>query len=216
MHQEILQELSILLAATVRERDEASERVRYLLAEVAQLQKLINNILLLDGQQVSHYYYPMEETNRHHISGESQSPFFVASPLEVVVSDPAGISSPAISDAGSHSYSSNQMGFDGQNGKDFETIVLETIGHGGVLPENGKFLQAVNEAGQVLESLIRTGRVPKWRNPPVRVSGQRPVVDNNNIRHSRTGNWISGGSELGSGKLNRSFPCKKARFSLMS
>lgn len=34
------------------------------------------------------------------------------------------------------------------------------------LPENGKFLQAVMDAGPLLKSLLVAGSLPRWRNPP--------------------------------------------------
>ncbi|KFK25290.1 hypothetical protein AALP_AA8G093400 [Arabis alpina] len=114
-------------------------------------------------------------------------------------------SSPAICDSDSYSFQSNKMGSGVENLRDFETVVLEMIG--GVLPENVKFLQTVSEAGSLVESLFITGPIPKWRNPPVQLSSQRPVL---------RGNWNYGGLEFGSGMLNRSFPSKMSHFGLMS
>ncbi|KAJ0266007.1 Uncharacterized protein HA466_0000770 [Hirschfeldia incana] len=75
--------------------------------------------------------------------------------------------------------------------RDYETVVLEMIG--GVLPENGKFLQAVSEAGSLVESLFIAGPVPKWINPPVQLSSQRPVLNNDITGY---GNWNYGGLEF--------------------
>ncbi|KAF8080629.1 hypothetical protein N665_0932s0029, partial [Sinapis alba] len=107
------------------------------------------------------------------------------------------------------SFRSGQSRFVLENMRDYETLVLEKIG--GTLPEYGKFLQAVSEAGSLVESLFIAGPVPKWINPPVQLSSQRPVMSNN-----ITGNWSYGGLEFGSGIQNRSFPGKMSHFSLMS
>ncbi|KAG2241280.1 hypothetical protein Bca52824_096735 [Brassica carinata] len=80
------------------------------------------------------------------------------------------------------------MRFVVENMRDYETVVLEMIG--GVLPENGKFLRAVSEAGSLVESLFVAGPVPKWINPPV-------------LSSHITANWNYGGLEFGSGFQNR-------------
>ncbi|XP_024004152.1 uncharacterized protein LOC18026851 [Eutrema salsugineum] len=174
MYEEILQDLSCQLTIAHREKHESSERLRQSLLQIAKLEKLVNNILLSGQQQVPPYYYTeaIDETNRLqncnyiHFSGDSPSGFSIASPLDNFVSSPPGENdSPAISDSASYGSSSNQMGFDVHNRRDFETVVLEIIG--GVLPENGKFFHSVSEAGQLLQSLLVTGPVPKWINPPV-------------------------------------------------
>ncbi|KAJ4911829.1 hypothetical protein Rs2_06450 [Raphanus sativus] len=93
--------------------------------------------------------------------------------------------------------------------RDYETVVLEMIG--GVLPENGQFLKAVSEAGSLVESLFITGPVPKWKNYPVQLASQIPVLSNSN-----TGNWNYGGLEFGSGVQDRSSSGKMLHFGLMS
>ncbi|VFQ98875.1 unnamed protein product [Cuscuta campestris] len=48
--------------------------------------------------------------------------------------------------------------------------IMEGLGEGKPLPQNGKFLQAVLEAGPLLQTVMVTGPLPRWRNPPRLVS----------------------------------------------
>ncbi|KAL1207908.1 hypothetical protein V5N11_029605 [Cardamine amara subsp. amara] len=209
MHQETLRVFHLWKLAE-QETEESREQLKHSLAKLAKLQEKLNTLLLYEEQQIPHYYTqgpePIDETtyqqnySYNNFSDDSPSPFSSASPLEFA----SNLTSPEIHDSDCYSLRSNQMGYVVENRRDFETVVLENIG--GVLPEKGKFSQAVKNAGQLLESLFITGPVPKWRNPPF----QRPVLSNN------IGKWISGGLELGPENiLNRSFSGKMPRFSLM-
>ncbi|KAB5543943.1 hypothetical protein DKX38_012055 [Salix brachista] len=44
--------------------------------------------------------------------------------------------------------------------------VIDYLSQGKVLPQKGKLLQAVMDAGPLLQSLLITGQLPQWRNPP--------------------------------------------------
>ncbi|CAN8287374.1 unnamed protein product [Cochlearia groenlandica] len=184
---ETLQELSSLWTEAVREREEANQRLQHSIIELSQLQYslLINTMFLSDQEQ---YYYSQaaieEETNNNNnLQNVNHNHFSENSTSRFSYAPPL----------------------------DFESVVLEMVGGGGALPENGKFVEAVKTAGKSLESLFITGSVPKWRNSPVQVSNQRPVMSNYN-RYLNTIYGVYDGLELGSGVLNRSFPCKKARF----
>ncbi|CAK7325102.1 unnamed protein product [Dovyalis caffra] len=50
--------------------------------------------------------------------------------------------------------------------------VIDYLAQGKVLPQNGKLSQAVMDAGPLLQSLLITGPLPRWRNPPPH---QRPT-----------------------------------------
>ncbi|CAH8357389.1 unnamed protein product [Eruca vesicaria subsp. sativa] len=198
MHQETLHYYKLWKLA-VQERDEAREHLMHSLAEVSQLQQLFNTILWYDEQIQCHQPEVTDETTQNcnyiHFPGDSPSRFSSASPLDHVSSvnsSPLDLT---------FRPSQMQQVVD-EKPRDYETVVLEMIG--GVLPENGKFLQAVSEAGSLVESsLFITGPVPKWKNPPVQLSSQRPVISN-------TGNWNHGGVQ------NRSFLSKISHFGLMS
>ncbi|KAG2309961.1 hypothetical protein Bca52824_021518 [Brassica carinata] len=200
MHQETLHFYNLWKLA-IQERDEAREQLMHSLAEASQLRQLFNTILWYEEQIRCHQPEATDETtqncNHDHFPVDSPSRFSYASSLDHVSSV---ISSPL-----DLSFRSSQMHCVVEKTRDYETVVLEMIG--GVLPENGKFLQAVSEAGSLVESLFITGPVPKWRSPPVQLASQRPVLSNN-IR----GKWNYGGS----GVPNRSSSGKMLHFGLMS
>ncbi|KAG2334375.1 hypothetical protein Bca52824_005555 [Brassica carinata] len=185
MNQESLQ-IYQLWRLAVQERDEAREHLKHSLAELSQLRELYSAVLLSEQQQMTTYYpEAIDETTCH--QNCNYRPF------------------PGILRRGSclfHrriSFRSNQSRVGVESTRDYETVVLEMIG--GTLPEYGKFLQAVSEVGSLVESLFIAGPVPKWINPPVLLSSQRPVMSNH-----ITVNWNNGGLEFGSLMQNRSFP----------
>lgn len=49
---------------------------------------------------------------------------------------------------------------------DEESLIIDNIAKGRVLPQKGKFLQAVLGAGPLLQTLLLAGPLPRWRNPP--------------------------------------------------
>ncbi|XP_078429377.1 uncharacterized protein LOC144701441 [Wolffia australiana] len=53
------------------------------------------------------------------------------------------------------------------------------------LPERGRLLQAVIEAGPLLETLLVAGSLPKWRNPPPLLPFQPPPNPNAEIAAHR-------------------------------
>ncbi|KAF8082841.1 hypothetical protein N665_0805s0011 [Sinapis alba] len=179
MHQETLHYYN-LWKLVIQERDEAREHLMHSLAEVSQLRQLFNTILWYEEKIQCHQPEATDETsqncNRNHSPVDHVSSVN-SSPLDL-------------------RFRSSQMHCVVENVRDYETDVLEVMG--GVLPENGKFLQAVSEAGSLVESLFITGPVPRWRNPPVQLTSQRPVLSNN-IR----GKWNYGGLEVGLGVQNR-------------
>ncbi|XP_039026422.1 uncharacterized protein LOC120160020 [Hibiscus syriacus] len=49
---------------------------------------------------------------------------------------------------------------------DSGTAVIDNLAKGKTLPEKGKLLLAVMEAGPLLSTLLLAGPLPQWRNPP--------------------------------------------------
>lgn len=60
--------------------------------------------------------------------------------------------------------------------------VLDMLAMKKPLPQRGRLLQSVMEAGPLLQNLLVAGLLPRWRNPP---SG--PVAPSTPARHSRPG-----------------------------
>ncbi|KAH0887985.1 hypothetical protein HID58_050414 [Brassica napus] len=191
MYQESL-EIYQLWRLAIQERDEAREHLKHSLAELSQLRELYNAVLLSEQQQMITYYPEAtdqttchQSCNYNHFPGDSPSRFLSLSPSDLVSN--LNVDSTPLD----LSFRSNQSRVGVESTRDYETVVLEMIG--GTLPEYGKFLQAVSEVGSLVESLFIAGPVPKWRNPPVLLSSQRPVMSNH-----ITGNWNYGGLEFGS------------------
>ncbi|KAM3355459.1 hypothetical protein ACQJBY_025940 [Aegilops geniculata] len=59
---------------------------------------------------------------------------------------------------------------------DRTTAVLEQLAAKRPLPQQGQLLQAVMEAGPLLENLLVAGPVPQWRNPPPVQPIPSPVI----------------------------------------
>ncbi|KAL3355013.1 hypothetical protein AABB24_019212 [Solanum stoloniferum] len=49
---------------------------------------------------------------------------------------------------------------------DKASLVIESFVKGKTLPQQGKLLQSVLEAGPLLQTLLVSGQLPQWRNPP--------------------------------------------------
>lgn len=59
---------------------------------------------------------------------------------------------------------------------DQESLIIDNLAKGRVLPQKGKFLQAVLQAGPLLQTLLVAGPLPQWRNPPQFQPFQIPPV----------------------------------------
>lgn len=49
---------------------------------------------------------------------------------------------------------------------DKASLVIDNLVKGKLLPQQGKLLQAVVEAGPILQTLLVSGQLPQWQNPP--------------------------------------------------
>lgn len=59
---------------------------------------------------------------------------------------------------------------------DHESLIIDSLAKGRVLPQKGKFLQAVLQAGPLLQPLMVAGPLPRWRNPPQMQPFQIPAL----------------------------------------
>ncbi|KAK8935611.1 hypothetical protein KSP39_PZI013259 [Platanthera zijinensis] len=66
---------------------------------------------------------------------------------------------------------------------------LEVAAMSRVLPENGRFLEAVMGAGPLLQNLMLAGKLPEWRHPPPAMTSMEipPVLLNYGNRRSGRG-----------------------------
>lgn len=61
---------------------------------------------------------------------------------------------------------SNNMVPSGIPKVDHASLVIDNLARGKMLPQKGKFLKAVLDAGPLLQNLLVAGPLPRWRNPP--------------------------------------------------
>ncbi|KAI3995334.1 hypothetical protein MKX01_032136 [Papaver californicum] len=64
-------------------------------------------------------------------------------------------------------------------GADQASLAIDNLVKGKVLPQNGKLLQSVMEAGPLLQTLLLAGPLPRWRNPPPQQTLQLPSLSVN-------------------------------------
>ncbi|XP_015056625.1 uncharacterized protein LOC107002931 [Solanum pennellii] len=65
-------------------------------------------------------------------------------------------------------YSSPELEYSNINSNPVEVDnVIESFVKGKSLPQQGKLLQSVVEAGPLLQTLLVSGQLPQWRNPPL-------------------------------------------------
>ncbi|MCE3051293.1 hypothetical protein HAX54_049351 [Datura stramonium] len=156
-NQEYVKQLIQLLKMVCQERDEAR----------GQLQKLLNN---LDNPLVKATKANSSITESNSLSEtynyQSVESFFDA------VSSPE-FSNMNMADSNPVAYV-NQLPLAHDNCRpprvapkvDKASLVIDSFVKGKPLPQQGKLLQAVLEAGPLLQTLLVSGQLPQWRNPP--------------------------------------------------
>ncbi|KAK9029102.1 hypothetical protein V6N11_026225 [Hibiscus sabdariffa] len=104
---------------------------------------------------------------------------------------------------------------------DVETALIDDLSKGKTLPEKGKLLHAVMEAGPLLSTLLVAGPLPQWRNPPPsdtfripaasingfdsKINIQIPVANPNNRAHQKcSSGMLSFGSSASASWLSHS------------
>ncbi|KAL3850709.1 hypothetical protein ACJIZ3_012591 [Penstemon smallii] len=143
-----------LLKLTMQERDEAKE----------QLQKLLNkttNTLTTNTEN-----FPVIKPNSTSITESnslSETYNYHSSPVESFFDT---VSSPEFSN----------INLVVEPKLDHASLIIDNIVKGKVLPQKGKFLQSVLEAGPLLQTLLVAGPLPRWRNPPQLQPFQIPPV----------------------------------------
>lgn len=58
------------------------------------------------------------------------------------------------------------------------SLVIDNLSRGKSFPQQGKFLQAVLEAGPLLQTLFVSGPLPRWQNPPQLQPFEIPTASN--------------------------------------
>lgn len=158
-----------LLEMAYRERDQARE----------QLQILVKKLVPSTSNK---FYEPQHDNNNNLVMfqttkanssiTESNSPSHVSSPVDSLIE---AVSSPEFSNIGVDSHNmcfyKKNLGhdFNGSLNKcevDIASGVIDLLAKGKVLPQKGKLLEAVINAGPLLQNLVLSGPLPTWKNPP--------------------------------------------------
>ncbi|XP_009785342.1 uncharacterized protein [Nicotiana sylvestris] len=189
-NKEYVQQLIQLLKMICQERDEARE----------QLQKLLNKLSHVQVDNSPH----LKATKAHSSITESNSlsetynyQSHNSSPVESFFD---AVSSPEFSN--NNMAESNALAYDcnvrfSDNcvpqlvpKVDQATLVIDNLVKGKSLPQKGKLLKSVIEAGPLLQTLLVSGQLPQWRNPPqlkafnippVSIKGFEAEITNQNL-----------------------------------
>ncbi|XVF08034.1 hypothetical protein REPUB_Repub06bG0190600 [Reevesia pubescens] len=184
MHQETTNVLYQLLCDVCLERDEAREQLKRSVAEISELKKLLHKLLPSNSAETSSVV--------SHLQPESRNPKILKGNLDIKGSDTIsaaddgsnGISRTLfnasltgsinhgllkkysfVQDSGSRiqmgKFCSKDLG-----GVNPASKVIDNLVKGKPLPEKGRLLEAVLDTPPLLETLMITGQLPKWRNPP--------------------------------------------------
>ncbi|KAL2470441.1 Protein of unknown function (DUF1635) [Abeliophyllum distichum] len=159
-----VKQLIQLLNITIQERDEARN----------QLQKLLEKFMLTSSTEGLNILPQFHVDNPLVKPGKANSSITESNSLSDTYNYHSHVSSPvdSIFDAASspelsniNMLSTNQV-TSGVPKIDHASLIIDNLVKGRVLPQTGKFLQAVVEAGPLLQTLLVAGPLPRWRNPP--------------------------------------------------
>ncbi|URE46707.1 hypothetical protein MUK42_25455 [Musa troglodytarum] len=89
---------------------------------------------------------------------------YVSSPVESFVGATA-VTSPELS-TGNMGDSCRRVSSSSMGKHDQASAVINSLAMEGKRPESGRFVQAVLQAGPLLQTLMVAGKLPQWRNPP--------------------------------------------------
>jgi hypothetical protein len=162
-------ELLNMLEIANKERDQAREQL-----QVLKKKFVSSNTKMFSDNNINNLVM-FHSTKANSIITESNTPLQMSSLVEAV-------SSPELSNVGVDSH--NDMCFfkASVNNKcgqvnDVGNAVIDSLIRGKVLPQKGKLLDAVINAGPLIENLVLTGPLPNWNNPPPLNSIEIPPFD---------------------------------------
>ncbi|GFS37394.1 enabled-like protein [Actinidia rufa] len=156
---EYVKQLMQFLKIAYQERDEARD----------QLHKLLNKAMPCE------FFTPLPQMKPAKANSTvTESNSFGSSPMDSLfdsVSSPEQLSNVNVESPGNLAAFVNRPFVGDQSG-----LVIEKEMNGKSLPQKGKFLQAVLEAGPLLQTLLMRGPLPRWRNTPLFQPLQIPPV----------------------------------------
>ncbi|OIT37407.1 PREDICTED: uncharacterized protein LOC109240787 [Nicotiana attenuata] len=164
-NKECVKEIIQLLNMACQERDEAKD----------QLQKILNKLshVQVDSPLVKATNENSSITESNNYQSHNSSP--VESFLDAVSSPE--FSNNNMADSNALAYDCNVRFSDNcVPTVDEATLVIDNLVKGKTLPQKGKLLKSVIEAGPLLQTLLVSGQLPQWRNPPQLKSFNIPPV----------------------------------------
>ncbi|CAJ2660814.1 unnamed protein product [Trifolium pratense] len=164
-------ELLNMIEIANKERDQAREQLQNLKKKIVPS----NNTNMFFDNNINNNLVMFHSTKANSSITESNSPSHVSSPIDAV-------SSPEFSNVGVDSHN-NMSFFKGSISNKFDPVndignaVIDSLVRGKVLPQKGKLLDAVMNAGPLIQNLVLSGPLPNWKNPPPLDSMQIPPFD---------------------------------------
>ncbi|PON52554.1 hypothetical protein TorRG33x02_308160 [Trema orientale] len=168
--EEYMKNLLDLLKTAVKERDEARyqlQKMQIMLSSQAELHNMFPQ-----AQPESPLLLPAAKANSSITESNSLSETYNpqshnSSPVDSFFD--AAVSSPEFSNI--NMADSSNIGFGIGSVPvppkiDPASVILENLSKGKTLPQKGKLMQAVMDAGPLLQNLLLAGPLPRWRNPP--------------------------------------------------
>ncbi|XP_009786531.1 uncharacterized protein LOC107831088 [Nicotiana tabacum] len=151
---EYVKQLIQLLKMVCQERDEARNQLQKLLNKITSSQFQVESPVVKATKANSSITESNSLSETYNYQSHYSSP--VESFLDVV-------SSPEFSN--NNMDNSNAVPYMNQP-LDQATLIIENLVKGKPLPQKGKLLKSVIEAGPPLQTLLVAGSLPQWRNPP--------------------------------------------------
>ncbi|KAK8515750.1 hypothetical protein V6N13_139279 [Hibiscus sabdariffa] len=163
-HDEETNHLRCLLKLAYKERDEAKEQLHLLISKLIPQPPSENPLAVAARANSS-----ITESNSFSASFNHPNSHACSSPVDSFFD---AVTSPDFSTINFASDSFKMIGFGNQpnvplvTNIDSATAVINDIAKWRTLPQQGKLVHAVMEAGPLLQTLILSGPLPRWRNPP--------------------------------------------------
>ncbi|KAL6967445.1 hypothetical protein U1Q18_033255 [Sarracenia purpurea var. burkii] len=165
-NKECVKQLMQLLKIACHERDEARDHLQKLLNKL--MPSSVNTLTHLpqidpDSPLVKPTKPNSSITESNSLSDTYNYHSYGSSPVDSFFDDVSP--SPDLCNIKNIPDSSNNLAFVNQS-FDQGSLVIDSIVKGKPLPQKGKLLPAVLEAGPLLQTLLVAGPLPRWRNPP--------------------------------------------------
>ncbi|KAJ8479812.1 hypothetical protein OPV22_023539 [Ensete ventricosum] len=164
---ESIQQLIELLELRTSERDEARNQLWLLLNQIGQpsvagFPRVLPHPPIDASQSLQAIGSSNISDNLSDTADPSQR--YVSSPVESFV-DATAVSSPELSSA---NVGDSCKGASASSMSKYHqaSAVIDSLAMKGSRPERGRFVQAVLQAGPLLQTLMVAGKLPQWRNPP--------------------------------------------------